>query len=154
METLCSLAIVWANLAYLLVTFPLLIRRLSDWPDRPANYKELGVNADLSQARLFSLGQWGLAINVTSVAWGVFVIVNMCWPRAVIYGTDPWGKYAGLTATGGLLCIGLLYYLLVRRWRTGILEEHAAIRRDYGEPVDRESLASSGGLTTGLITGD
>ena len=35
-ETLCSVAIVWANLAYLMVSFPLLLTRLRGWPRRLA----------------------------------------------------------------------------------------------------------------------
>jgi hypothetical protein len=57
-------------------------------------------------------------------------------------------------ATAALLCIGLLYYLAVRRWRTGILQEHAAISRLGGEPVELEAWANSGGLITRLVPGD
>jgi amino acid transporter len=154
METLCSLAIVWANLAYLLVTLPLLIKRLRGWPTTLEKHVQPFAGADRAQDQLFSLGQWGLAINLASVAWGFFVVVNMCWPRAEIYGTDSWGRFAGVIATAALVCIGLLYHRFVRRSRGGILEEHAASGRNDGDTVDCANLASSGGLFTRLVPGD
>ena len=50
----------------------------------------------------------------------------MSWPRAEIYGTDPWGRFAAVLATAGLIGLGAVYYLAVRRRGAGILAEHAA----------------------------
>lgn len=122
-ETFCSVAIVWANLAYLMVSVPLLRTRLRGWP------RSLSVPAPASSrsedAPRFALGSWGLVVNLIAVCWGIFVIVNMSWPRAEIYGTDPWGKYAAVLASSVLLGLGWVGYLSLRRRGAGILTEHA-----------------------------
>jgi urea carboxylase system permease len=136
-ETLCSVAIVWANLAYLLVTAPLLMNRLR----RPAAragavaasaalrplYQEAGQQPLGKQPQLFSLGRCGFAINAIAVGWGVFVVVNVAWPRTLIYGDQPWGRLAAPLATLALVVTGACYYWFVQRKRRGILAEHAAL---------------------------
>ena len=77
-ETLVSVAIVWANTAYLLVTVPMLVRRLR-------------VRRTMTGG--FSMGTWGLPVNALAVVWGLFVIVNIGWPRSEIYGTGLPGRY-------------------------------------------------------------
>ena len=137
METLCSVAIVWANLAYLMVTFPLLLTRLRGWPRRQA--VEARATAAAGAGRPFALGRrWGLGLNIVSVFWGLMVIVNMSWPREEIYGADPWGRFAAVLATIGLVGVGAVLYLAVRRRGTGILTEHAASivpATDSGRPI-------------------
>ena len=96
----------------------------------------------------------GLPINLVAVVWGVFVVVNMSWPRAEIYGDDPWGRFAAVLATGLLLGLGLFYYLAVQRRRTGILSEHAAPAMLGGGSLDLDVLANSNGLITQLAPGD
>lgn len=124
-ETLCSVAIIWANLAYLMVSVPLLIMRLRGWPRHvPADCVE--PSARKGHRRRFSLGRWGTFINLVAVCWGLFVVVNMSWPRAEIYGTDPWGQYAAVLATSALLAMGGAFRLLLRKRSTEILAEHAA----------------------------
>jgi urea carboxylase system permease len=148
-ETLCSVAIVWANLAYLLVTAPLLLARLRRGGDRtyvaargefdsPASQTE---NLDDQMPPHFSLGRWGLPVNAIAVAWGLFVVINISWPRAFIYGSGGAGRFAALFATLGLIVAGTLYFLLFQRRRTGILAEHAALA--FGEPgsVDADESA-------------
>src|SRR5271157_5378985 len=124
METLCSLAIVWANLAYLMVSFPLLLARLRGWPRGMA--VESRATPAASAVRPIALGRWGLGLNMVSVCWGLVVIVNMSWPRQEIYGADPWGRFAAVLATTGLVGVGAVLYLAVGRRGTGILIEHAA----------------------------
>lgn len=107
-----SVAIVWANLAYLLVTVPLLVRRLRGWPppnDRPGT---------------FSLGRWGLPVNCLAVIWGVLTVLNVGWPRTEVYGEDWYEQNAAVLFTGGLLVMGGGYYALVQRHKTGVLPEH------------------------------
>jgi urea carboxylase system permease len=104
-------AIVWANLAYLLVTVPLLVRRLRRRPGPTGK-------------EVFSLGRWGFAVNLAAVLWGVVTVVNMSWPRPDS-DDDPWHeRYAALLFTGVLVIIGAVYYLLVQRHKTDILPEH------------------------------
>lgn len=73
-------------LAYAMVTGPMLLRRLrGEWrPPADAERDELG-------RPLFSLGRWGLPVNVLAAAYGVFMTVNLAWPRAEVY--DPEGGH-------------------------------------------------------------
>jgi hypothetical protein len=117
-EALCSIAIVWVNLAYLLVTLPMLVARLRR-RNRP-------VPRGPDEPGLFSMGRLGLPVNAIAVAWGCLVVLNIGWPRPEIYGSDRWGRFAAPLATLTLLIVGAVYYGLVQRHRTGILAEHAA----------------------------
>jgi hypothetical protein len=74
----------------------------------------------------FSLGQWGLPINAIAVVWGLVVVINVGWPRAQIYGSGEWGRFAAPLATLVLIASGSLYFLLFQRKRTGTLAEHVA----------------------------
>ncbi|WP_317447410.1 amino acid permease [Streptomyces collinus] len=94
-------------LAYAGVTAPMLVRRLrGQWPAADAGGRdELG-------RPLFSLGRWGLPVNVLAVAYGLFMTVNLSWPRAGVY--DPAGGhwyfqwftvlFVGATVAVGALC--------------------------------------------------
>src|ERR1022692_361767 len=70
---LTSLAIIMFYLAYLGVTLPMLIRRFrGTWPK-----KDYGP--------YFSLGRWGMLVNILAVLYGVLVTINLMWPRNAIY---------------------------------------------------------------------
>jgi urea carboxylase system permease len=130
-ETLCSVAIVWANLAYLLVTVPLLLARLSRRcaraDARRRFHSEYAIAGTRTGAKsFFTLGRVGLPINIVAVLWGLFVVINVGWPRVAIYGSDQWGRYAAPLATLALVGVGWIYFMLVQRKRTGTLTEHAA----------------------------
>lgn len=127
-ETLCSVALVWANLAYLMVTAPRLLNRL-----RERSRDEGPEDRSTSTGDRFTLGRWGLPVNLAAAAWGLFVVVNMGWPRPEVYGEDPVGRYAAGIATAGLLAVGAAYYLSVGRLRAGVLPEHAADASGYSE---------------------
>jgi urea carboxylase system permease len=115
-DLIVPIAILWANLAYLLVTAPLLYRRLRGWP----------AQTGAPGHRHFRLGRWGLWVNALAVVWGVGLIVNIGWPRADIYGERWYQQYGALLFTGVLMIGGGLYYALVQRHRTGILPDHRA----------------------------
>jgi urea carboxylase system permease len=117
-ETLCAVAIIWVNLAYLLVTLPMLIARLRGrW--KPERLDPAGGG------RLFSMGRLGLPINAIASVWGLLVVINISWPRPEIYGPDRWHRFAAPLATLGLLAAGGLYYGFVQRRRIGgTLPEH------------------------------
>jgi amino acid transporter len=153
-ETVCSVALIWANLAYLMVSAPLLIMRLRGWPRLQSDDGTTEARADQSPHREFSLGRWGVPVNLVAIVWGVFLVVNMSWPRVEIYGDDPWGQYAAVIATVLLLGLGSFYYLAVQRRRTGILSEHAAPSLLGGGSLDLDVLANSNGLITQLAPGD
>ncbi|MFI6481093.1 amino acid permease [Nonomuraea sp. NPDC050663] len=75
--TTCIVAL---YIAYALVTGPLLYQRLKgSWKGgAPAGTDENG-------RPLFSLGRWGLPVNVLAVLYGVGMAVNLAWPRAEVY---------------------------------------------------------------------
>ncbi|HEU5117949.1 MAG TPA: amino acid permease [Isosphaeraceae bacterium] len=113
-ETMVSVAIVWANLAYLLVTAPMLVRRL----------RRKGQSTSRAGFHGFSMGRWGLPVNLLAVVWGLFVILNIGWPRPEIYGAEIPGRYVAPLATGAMVVLGILYYHLFQRRKTGILDDH------------------------------
>jgi urea carboxylase system permease len=99
---LTSVAVVIVYLAYLLVTVPLLLRRLKGLPQAGEGQ--------------FSLGRFGLPVNLLAVAYGAFMVVNMGWPRSEVY--DPAGghwylKYFALLFCGVAGLIGWLMYRAV-----------------------------------------
>lgn len=104
-EAVVAVSIVWANLAYVLVTGPLLVRRLRGWPAQGGS----------GHKGLFALGRFGLALNVVAVLWGTAVAVNMGWPRPGVYGEVWYHRYAALLYTTALVAGGALYYGLVQR---------------------------------------
>jgi urea carboxylase system permease len=73
-----SVGVVTVYLAYLGVTGPMLYRRLR------GRYR-----SEPRSSGRFSLGRWGLPINVAAVAWGAFIVVNTAWPRAEVYNPAP-----------------------------------------------------------------
>jgi urea carboxylase system permease len=74
----------------------------------------------------FSLGRWGLPVNLLAVIFQVGVLVNLAWPRVAVYGGGHWYYQWGAFVFVGLLGgVGAVYYLLVLRGRpTMVLAEH------------------------------
>ena len=106
--TLCSVCIVMVYLAYLLVTVPQLLNRLrGDW-DRVGQTMPAG---------LFTLGRWGLPVNILAVLYGALMVVNLAWPRPEVY--DPSGEN-GLLLWSAPLMVGivLLLGIWIRRSRS------------------------------------
>ncbi|MFF2298217.1 amino acid permease [Arthrobacter sp. NPDC058127] len=97
--SLCSVCIVMLYLAYLLVTVPLLINRLrGDWVRTGKTMPE----------GLFSLGRWGLPVNMLAVLYGALMVVNLAWPRPEVY--DPAGDN-GLLLFSAPLIVGAVLLL-------------------------------------------
>ncbi len=113
---LTSVAIIMFYIAYLCVTGPLLIARLRhQWPTP-------------EHGPYFSLGRWGLPVNLLAVIFQVGVMVNLAWPRVAVYGHDrwyyQWGAFVFVGILGG---VGVAYYLVALRGRrTTVLAEHRA----------------------------
>src|SRR5579872_3535344 len=100
-------------LSYLIGNLALFRARLRGWPKTKAP---------------FSLGKWGLPINVLAIAWGGGMLVNMMWPRVA---TNPrptevpgtldfhwhWlnGKPVLWTVLAVIVIVGALYYAAVQR---------------------------------------
>ncbi len=115
-SSLCSLAVVWANLAYLMTNLPILLRRFRGSP----------IGAERTGEPHFSLGRLGLAVNLAAVCFSACVVVNIGWPRVEIHGEEPLARYAAPIATASLLALAFLYDKFGDRQRSGILPEHAA----------------------------
>jgi urea carboxylase system permease len=123
---LASVCIMLLYIAYLMVTTPLLVRRLR------GNALPDGVDEDGKP--LFSLGRFGIVINAVAVLYGLGMTINLAWPRAEVYDPAGDGWYLhylplitlAVTAVGGVIA-----YLMQRT------AYHASI----GQPVAPLSLS-------------
>ena len=97
-EIVISVAILWANLAYLIVVTVMLFRRLKKSSQRTVH------------SNTFTMGKWGLPVNVLAVCWGSFMVINVAWPRAETYGTEWYNQWAALLYSLVLLTAGGSYY--------------------------------------------
>ncbi|MBB5804719.1 urea carboxylase system permease [Saccharothrix ecbatanensis] len=76
-SAMTATSVVVVYLAYLLVTVPLLGHRLRGTATTDG----------------FSMGRWGLVVNIGAVVYGLAMVVNIAWPRAEVYdlgGTGSW----------------------------------------------------------------
>src|SRR5205085_4034902 len=83
-DLIVAVAILWANLAYLLVVAALLVRRLRGWP----------ANGGSGVRGIFALGRWGLPVNVLAVLWSACTVTNVGWPRPEVYGEVWYARFA------------------------------------------------------------
>jgi amino acid transporter len=100
-------------LSYLIGNLALFRARLRGWPRTKAP---------------FSLGRWGMPVNVLALAWGGGMLVNMAWPRAATNPTPNqtskalnfhWNwlndRPVLWTVLVVILLVGGVYYALVQR---------------------------------------
>jgi amino acid transporter len=116
-----SISIVLIYLSYLLVTVPMLRKRLQKkWP-----------LAEDDTEPGFSLGKWGMPVNILAVLWGGAMTLNLIWPRPEIYNSVPpfewYLQWGGVIFVGAVAIGGALLYRLRIRHHTGVLAEHAAV---------------------------
>jgi amino acid transporter len=78
----------------------------------------------------FTLGRWGLAVNVAALAYQVLAAVNMAWPRTP--GAAWYDNYLVLLSAGIVVGIGLLYLVLAR--------PHTRSDAPYGDAVPATTL--------------
>jgi urea carboxylase system permease len=115
-----SIGIIMIYLAYLLVTIPMLVKRLrGQWPP-----------PKVPGAKYFSLGKFGLPVNILGVLWGGAIVVNLAWPRREVYNaTEPYHWYlewGAVLFVGAVAVVGFAYYWFILRHKTGVLANHAA----------------------------
>lgn len=121
-----SVAVVFIYAAYLTVTVPMLIRRFKgDWPGEGPG------------KGYFSLGRWGLPVNIIAVVWGTLMALNLLWPREELYGTYPWG---GVIAVGLVGAGGFAYYWVRLRGKSMILAEHSIGSAEEADAVALDTL--------------
>jgi urea carboxylase system permease len=112
---LTSACIVTLYAAYLFVTVPQLLRRMRGGLGGGA--PTASVSEGLVEGA-FSLGRWGLAVNIGAVAYGALMTLNMAWPRASVY--DPAGgswylQWFSVLLLIGTAATGALAYANLRR---------------------------------------
>lgn len=126
--TLTSVAIIMFYLAYLGVTLPMLIKRIrGEWP-RPEH------------GEYFSMGRFGLPVNLFAVAYGALVAINIAWPRREVYnaiGAHHWYlQWGAVLFIGAVVIVGAIYYVTVySRKPMEVLAEHRAAIPAGPEPA-------------------
>jgi amino acid transporter len=117
---LSSVCIMLLYVAYLMVTVPLLRRRLRGGWARGDG--------------LFSLGRAGLAVNAVAVVWGAGMAVNLAWPRTKVFGSDWYLQFFPELFLAGALPVGAVAFLTQR----------AQVRREATELDPAPSALSLG----------
>lgn len=88
-----NICVIGIYLAYLSVTVGSLYARSKGWD---------------STTSPWNLGKWGLPVNLLSLGWGVFVIINLSWPRSP---EQPWYiNFSVPLLLIGVMAVGALYY--------------------------------------------
>jgi amino acid transporter len=124
---LTSIAVIMIYLAYLLVTVPMLRRRLAgQWPP-----------ADLARGGYFHMGRWGMSVNIVAVVWGAGMALNLAWPREAVYGTPWYNTWGAFVYIAIILGAGLWWYAAKGRRHIGTLASHTLSAPQ--EQVHRES---------------
>ncbi|QNK82454.1 amino acid permease [Nakamurella sp. PAMC28650] len=101
---LTSTCIVLLYLAYLLVTVPMLVRRINgSWGAMPAQTDDTGKS-------IFTLGRFGFVVNILAVLFGLAMMINLAWPRPEVYGTSPVLQYFALLFLGIVVVGGFLVF--------------------------------------------
>ena len=106
---LSSICIAMLYLGYLGVTLPLLVVRI-----RHRNTDRFPAGVDEDGRPLFSIGRFGLAVNVVAVIYQVIMVVNLMWPRTEIYDLSPHGnwalQYSALLLVAAVVAVGAGYF--------------------------------------------
>ncbi|MGW1616733.1 amino acid permease [Streptomyces sp. NPDC002285] len=98
---LTGTSVVVVYLAYLMVTMPMLLCRLrGDFNHR--------------QSEFFSLGRMGIPVNAAAVGYGIFMAVNIAWPRSEIYDPSKSGHWWSLLFPLEFIVIALIIGWIVR----------------------------------------
>ncbi len=99
--TIVSFAAIGIYLAFQMIVLAALYARARGW--KPSGH--------------FTLGAWGLPVNVGALLYGVGAIVNMAWPRTP---QAPWySNYAMVLSTAVVIGSGLLYMWIAKPYDRG-----------------------------------
>ncbi len=96
-ELVASIAILWANLGYLIVVTVQLINRLKKQGKEDNPHRFLSPRS-------------GLIINLLAVCWSLFMVINVGWPRTSTYGTEWYNQWAALLYTMVIVTAGIIIY--------------------------------------------
>jgi urea carboxylase system permease len=117
---LASLCIAMLYLAYLGVTGPLLVTRIRQARIRHARHRgSLSAQVDETGRPLFSLGRWGIPLNLIAVAYQIVAIVNLAWPRKAVYdltGHTWWLQWSAVLFIGLTVVVGIFVHQRMRRY--------------------------------------
>jgi len=99
--TIISFAALGIYVSFQMIVLAALLARLKGW--RPAGP--------------YTLGAWGVPVNVLALAYGVSAIINILWPRAP---DQPWYiDYGMLVTTVGVVVLGGLYMVIAKPYERG-----------------------------------
>jgi urea carboxylase system permease len=142
---LSSLCIAMLYIAYLGVTAPLLITRLRKrGAGMPSGVDEAGK-------RTFSLGRWGVPLNIVAVVYQVGMIINLAWPRPEIYdltGTTWWLQWSAVLFIGATLVVGFIVHLRNRARDGAIQLGHLPVTAEV--PIVTDMAAPAGNVSGSL----
>jgi urea carboxylase system permease len=112
---LTSIAVIMIYLAYLMVTGPMLKKRLQGrWPP-----------ADLAVGGYFTMGRWGTFVNIVAVLWGAGMALNLAWPREAVYGAPWYNTWGAFVYIAVILGAGVWWYAARGSRHIGTLASHA-----------------------------
>ncbi len=139
---LTSIAVIMIYLAYLMVTVPLLQKRLAgQWPP-----------ADLATGGYFTMGRWGLFVNIVAVLWGAGMALNLAWPRQAVYGSPWYNTWGAFIYIGVILGAGLCWYGVKGRHHIGTLASHTLTAADPPQTAP-EAIVPGGVADSGYRPG-
>jgi amino acid transporter len=99
--TIVSFAAIGIYLAFQMIVLAALYARTRGW--KPGGQ--------------FTLGAWGLPVNIGALLYGVSAIINMAWPRTP---DAPWYiNYAMVVTTVVVIALGLAYMWLAKPYDKG-----------------------------------
>jgi amino acid transporter len=143
---LTSIAVIMIYLAYLMVTVPLLRKRLAgQWPP-----------ADLPTGGYFTMGRWGMLVNIVAVLWGIGMALNLAWPREAVYGAPWYNTWGAFIYISVILGAGLWWYAVKGRRHIGTLASHTLTTADSPQALPEAAPAGGvidGGYRTGAAEG-
>ncbi|HEY4040166.1 MAG TPA: amino acid permease [Burkholderiaceae bacterium] len=99
--TIINFAAIGIYIAFMMIVLAALIARIRGW--QPAGS--------------FTLGAFGWLVNLAALAYQIFAIIDMAWPRSP---QDPWwSNYAMIVTTACVVVLGFVYMLLARPYDRG-----------------------------------